>query len=337
MFVNIVVGDPHLTPAELTDCEALLDLVEETSDSHPGAAITFLGDAHNNHDVVTTRCIEFWRRRLTRLGARTKVFMMRGNHDQVTPAEPFPHALLAYIDIPGVRVISEAQQIAPGVVAAPYYYDPAVFIKETEAVRQNCLTLYCHQTFDGSEFDSGFYAKDAVAPAQVNYRYVISGHIHKPQSFGKVMYPGAPRWRTMSDANTDRAILVITHDDSGVPIKIEKVSTGKACSRIWKFDDRAGSADKALLEISRDRKPTDRVHVSVFGPSPEYVRTREFELKAAHNVRTRGFPDKTARLKVSESEGIGPAFSRFTSGWVPPNGTSLTDLRSIVEARLGSI
>ncbi len=336
-MLNLVVGDVHATTDDLADCEALLQLVDDAAEAEDVETITFLGDIFHNHVTLSVKTLEFWHRWFNRLKQCNKtVIALRGNHDQSSPSRGFPHALLAYPDIIAVdspRVITVGDCRFG---AMPYYYDPQEFIKdatELKAKNPDLKTLFCHQTVTGAKYENGFFAKDAVDPEAVPFDVMIVGHIHVPSKIGKAVYIGAPRWKTLSDAGYDRHIWVMKHFQDGNIRPIKRIPTDTVCQRIYSFVDRPELLCD-LTAIPPEKRSRATIRVSVYGPTPEYVREREQVLKGLGCI-TRGFPERLKKREISEIEGIPTAFSRYLTGFVPPNGTDKTTLISEVEKRLG--
>jgi DNA repair exonuclease SbcCD nuclease subunit len=336
-MLNLVVGDPHVTPEELPDCEQLLQLVAETAEARRVDMVTFMGDQHNTHDAVSTRVIEFWARWFKKLPDTTALV---GNHDMVSPTEQYPHSMISY---PYVRVIDHGRLVLSGdgewrsgFAAMPYFPDPTAFVAEARRLHEEHgdFPLYCHQTFAGAVFENGWKPEGAVDATELPQKHIISGHIHSPQAVsGKVFYVGAPRWRTRADAGVKRALALFEHTNAGTKLK-ERIDTGTRCSRIHCFQDSPDTpVDLDALFTAEDLKK-DRIFVDVFGPI-SYTRPRETELKAAWGVRTRGFPDRERKAIVSESEGIEPGFARFSAGFRPPHGTDQQSLVNEAGRRLG--
>jgi DNA repair exonuclease SbcCD nuclease subunit len=69
--------------------------------------------------------------------------------------------------------------------------------------------LFCHQTFDGSQLENGFYAPEGANPDCVKHlSRVIVGHIHSSQSVGEnIWYPGTPFQQSFSEAGQKKAIF----------------------------------------------------------------------------------------------------------------------------------
>jgi hypothetical protein len=87
------------------------------------------------------------------------------------------------------------------------------------------------------------YAPDGVDSDLLDPRltYLISGHVHAEQSFGRVWYPGTARWLSKSCANRRKGIWLCEHTDRGAIVSKEFISTEHVCTPIisiqWKEGD----------------------------------------------------------------------------------------------------
>ncbi len=152
---------------------------------------------------------------------------------------------------------------------------------------------------------------------------------------GKVIYVGAPRWRTLSDADSERFIYVYEQEyPHTAPVEIARIPTAPVCRRIWAFQDSpTAPADLSVIPKKREHL-ADRISVDVYGP-PDYVIERQAYLRAHWGATTRGFPIRESRTTVRESEGVEVAFGKFTSQFKPPHGTPSENLRATIGERLG--
>ena len=329
-MINLVVGDVHAVPNELGDCEALLGLVQKTAQEEQANTIIFMGDQYHNHSIVDVRCIEFWKRWIDKLSGSYSLILIVGNHDQVTPTCSFPHALLCHS---GVVVVDKPWPTAMGFAMMPYYHDPKEFLeKATELSKfSKAETLFCHQTITGAKYESGFYAKDSVECDFIPFKYVISGHIHTPQTIGKkVLYVGSSRYRILSDAGADRFLWLFEHTREGTKLK-KRVPVDTVCRRIYRYVDT--EKEPAIINIPENKKALADIRVDIYGSS-SFISERAIELKAVCGARCRGFPERVKVSQVSEAEGIMSAFDRFTNKFDPPNKTPLELLKTTVQERL---
>ena len=172
-----------------------------------------------------------------------------------------------------VTVVDEPTRIGPGVIAIPHRDSGEDFLSLCSEYPEDA-TVVCHQTFNGGQYDNGFYAKDGIDPNLVPQPMILSGHIHAPQSFGKVWYVGAPRWRTASDANVERAIWVVEHDDLGNIVSKTPVRTGETCRRIWELRGRRATTPVRIRILSDLDGHKDDIRVTCRG-SEEWIRVRK--------------------------------------------------------------
>jgi hypothetical protein len=325
----LLIGDPHVVPQELDDCLALKTLVLETLTKNKLDAVIITGDLYHSHSILSTVCVDYWNEFFEDIAVKVKhIICLLGNHDMYSPTIKDPHALICHQKNgwKKLTVVDQPTDIFPGVVGLPYYHDPVKFMEACS--NTNCKTLICHQTFDGAKFTDGFYAKDAVNPVAVPFDNIISGHVHTPHAFSKVWYPGAPRWRTLSDANQDRFIYIVEFDDVGNYKTLESIPTSPACKKIVKFTDQEG------IEFTNIHVPQGAdVRIDIYG-SQEYCSKRVLEYKAAWNAKCRTFPTRAKQSKVSEADGIAVSFNKFSTSFIPPKGTDLNLLVRTAGERL---
>lgn len=320
----LLVGDCHAVSSELDDCRALIDLCVETVEKYDIPHVIFLGDQFHNHAILDSRCLDFWTEVFKKF---RRVTALVGNHDGVSPTSIIPHSMVAHKDLPNVDIVDRPMLINNSFCAMPYYYDPVKFLEDATVLREanpNIDTLFCHQTFVGADGGKGFFSNDAVEPSAVPFPRVISGHIHGQMKLGKVWYCGSPRYKTLTDALVpDKSIYVLDGN------KVKAISTSTHCIKILRFED------KPELPLEIDLKPNTKtdIRIDVYG-TPERIQERILLFKAKYNARCRGFPITERKMRVSESDGMDVAFSKFATNFVPPNGTATEELLKIINERI---
>lgn len=317
---TLMVGDMHVVPEELEDCSKLLEHVLEVAKAEDLHEVWFSGDQHHTHAVVRLEVMHWWKNAFTALRkAGLEVTCLVGNHDQLSPGSPI-HAMMAY---DGVNVVDRPQG-RDGILMLPYFHTQEEFLAAANV--PGTKTLVCHQTFDGSTYENGFLASDGFDPNLLQQELVISGHIHTGQEFGKVWYVGAPRWRTLSDANVERAVWALEFQD-GALVSRKPYSTGEVCRQIRFLED----SPKKPVQLPLDLRHQWRVDVK--GPA-DWCQKRKLELAAA-GARVRVFPTQVSQLgRVRESEGIEQAFRSFMGAYTAKHGTPGTVLEAMVKEYL---
>jgi DNA repair exonuclease SbcCD nuclease subunit len=332
----LAVGDAHATVEELPDCQALLARILEVCKLESPDCVLFLGDQHHNHAVVRVEVIEFWRQAYTSIRnvtdkRTTNIYCLVGNHDRPGDSSSTATAMAAYMDL--VHVIFQPDPMWPGVLLMPFFHDGEAFIKSANSY--SIKTMFCHQTFAGSTYENGFYAEDGINVDSLNADRIISGHIHTAQEFGRVWYPGAPRWRTKTDANQDRNLWVLELEDGEI-IKKTPYTTRGYCKQLANLIDVEGqplcwengepaTALEPLIEpvvITVDIRGTQA-----------YVDQSKLSWKA-RGARVRASVTTASTPKVRESEGISKALQRFLKEYNAKNGTPPEVLAKMAEERL---
>lgn len=235
----LFLGDPHCQISNLEESERLLEFFHNRIlELKPDKAI-ILGDIFHSMALVRAEVLDFWNRWLAKLSSSgTRVIVLVGNHDLVSRAHESIHSLSS------LKRIEESPYSDLKIVDIPYAEDNFVFMpythdKETfiELANQGRgKVLICHQTFDGSTFENGFYAPDGIDANKLKFDTIVSGHIHARQRFGKVIYPGTARWLTVSDANQPKGLWLTNFDDStGKILNEEFIDTSHVCTPIVSF------------------------------------------------------------------------------------------------------
>ncbi len=309
-FFTLYVGDPHAELSSLPEMERLISLVEDSARAHEVDRIVFLGDQYHNHSVVHLQVQEFWERSLNRLSHICEVIALVGNHDRAGNSKANSMMLHSHIS----SVDKSYLEYRSSIVYVGYQDKPQEFIRLCNASKAN--TVVCHQTFFGSKYENGFYApqKDSIDPDAIPQKLIISGHIHTAQKFGKVWYTGSPRWRIATDANVEKFIYLVQHEDDGSIVSTHPISTKGTCRAMYHLDD-SETAPLVLTNEQREGKVIVDVHGSI-----EYVKKRKEELEK-HGHQTRGFPSKNYTTDIRESDGIQNSFVKFASKYEAKNGT----------------
>jgi DNA repair exonuclease SbcCD nuclease subunit len=211
----IFVGDPHVKISNLEESQKLLDFVVSLyTPQHEG--LVLLGDLFDTHDIVRLRVIDFWLQNINKLSLFKNVFVLRGNHDQegsYEREESFSAVNLLNNVSPNI-VIIDKPTAHEGLFFMPYKSKEKDFREMLPNLPKKFHTLICHQTFDGSKYESGIWAPDAFS-IDLPFKNIISGHLHSTQEFANVFYPGTAKWETRSDANLDKGVWEIDFGKDG--------------------------------------------------------------------------------------------------------------------------
>lgn len=319
---SVVVGDPHTVADEIPECERLMRGAIAFAGAVGAVRLVVLGDLHHNHSTVRVEVVAFWKRVIAwARAAGLEVVFMVGNHDMSNDRSC--HILIAYPE----AVVVDRPTVIDQVLYLPYVHVREDFVAMCQA--NPTRTVVCHQLFDGSTYENGFYCgEEGVDAALIPQDLVISGHIHKPQVLGKVWYVGAPRWRIASDANEERRIYALTLDVGGAMVGAQEHDTAPYCRRIVHMQDTPDSPAAPPAP-----GPLVDVRVDVTGPT-DYVRARAADLEAM-GCRVKTVRTDAVRVEVRESDGLPRAWDRFAGAYVPTRGTPMVRVRALAASQYG--
>lgn len=310
----LLVGDVHATQQELPECEALLGLIDITAKDQNVDGIVFMGDQTHNHSVMNVYVMSFWQKAFSSLCR--PCYVLVGNHDRPGNGDPQVHSMQFFKQ--NVTFVSDVFEISTGVTLCGFQSN-ADFVSKMESLPVETKTVLCHQTFLGAKYENGFFATDGVDLADVPKFQYISGHIHTPHTFANVYYIGAPRWRTLADANVDRFLYVMDFDLQGSVQSTVTIPTSPTCRPIVRLslEEEEGSDTSAVLSALSSYQGED-VRLDITG-SRMFVNLCLTTLENRRNSRTgikiRTFvqEDKTKAV-VSEKDGIDKALISYVEG-----------------------
>src|SRR5581483_9288 len=235
------VGDPHVKVNNIKESEKLLKFIVWLAVEHKVDRIEILGDLFHTHSIIRLEVLRFWEEALIELANVCEVVVLVGNHDQTGDYSSSASALDVFQWIEDSKKnlkIVNIPTINGQFLYVPYIHDSARFVDVVNSLSGLAKVLVCHQTFKGSKYESGMYTPDGIDVSLLSpqFIHVISGHIHSRQEFGRVKYPGTPRWDTTADANQPKGLTIYVHSDStGEIISEEYISTEGVCSPILQF------------------------------------------------------------------------------------------------------
>lgn len=291
------IGDPHIKPSNLEEAEDLMHFINDVILERQPDRIEILGDLFHTHAIVRLEVLEFWVEWLdVLLTHEIPLYVLRGNHDMASDQENCPSVFSVfklikkkhfhYCDNP------RADQKIDGPFAyISYYGDHKAFIDvANNCAKEGAKVLICHQTFDGSKYESGIWAPDGIDASKINFSLIISGHIHTHQDMMKdgkrIIYPGTPKWDTASDANEQKGIWMYEHDSDGAIIREEFISTGEVCTPLVSLTWLEGQPKPEYSEQAD-------VTIELVG-SAQWIAEQEALLKGTVEIRSKR-TDKTER------------------------------------------
>jgi len=197
----LFIGDPHLKMNDFEQSVALLRWIESVTLQHRPDIVCNLGDTFHNHAVLRSELMKEFKNHVNKINNTSTYWYVLGNHDQYKPKDNKYHALQCFDQHEGFVVFDKPRVDILDMTIVPYVQKFEDFPLDTNRI---CIT---HNTFIGADY--GFRREDCGIDAdKVSADIIISGHIHKRQTFGKVVYPGTPIAHNASEVDEVKGLLL---------------------------------------------------------------------------------------------------------------------------------
>ena len=278
------VGDPHIRPSNLEEADRLMGFIKQIILGGKVDRLEILGDLFHTHAVIRLEVLLFWNKWIPVFQDIVETVILVGNHDMTGDYNSNGHSLTVFKRLQNERLkIVDTPTILGPFGYAPYIHSEGAFKDAVRAMaEQGAKVLVCHSTFDGGQYDNGFYAPDGFQVDDLPFDQIISGHIHKEQIIagGKVDYPGTPKWDTASDANERKGVWLYEHDPvSGRVLQRDLISTAGVCTPIVSFVWNEGEEEPVIPEGAK-------ATVELVGSS-DWISKKKASLKGKYSVKTK--------------------------------------------------
>lgn len=196
----LFIGDPHLKITRFELATQFLKWVDRLIQDVSPDLVVNLGDTFDTHAVVRSEILAEFKKHKEHVVSICPYTYVLGNHDFYKPDSSKYHALQTLKGDPNFNVIDDTT-IKDEITYVPYIHNYREFPRISTPI---CVA---HQTFIGCDY--GYYRPDVGVDAdKVEAEIIISGHIHKRQMFGKVIYPGTPFAQSISDINQSKGVML---------------------------------------------------------------------------------------------------------------------------------
>lgn len=245
----------------------------------------------HDHAVIRSELMTEFHMHCQRVALKRPYWYILGNHDQYKPKDNKYHALQTF-NIPNFRIFDKIEHVGDNITVVPYVQRFDDFPLETSEI---CIT---HNTFIGADY--GFKREDAGVNAdKVSANIIISGHIHKRQSYGKVIYPGTPYAHSSSDVDQTKGLLLFD------TTTFEQVFIESPFPR-WRGVEFEVTQDNPISNLHEllkvELNDTDKWIVKASGPKVElaaYFKSKEYlELIKDKKVISKVTPTDKLKQKV---------------------------------------
>lgn len=249
----LIAADLHLTDRPKDAYRfGLFDWMLKQQRKFTTNATFILGDITNSKDRHSSKLVN---RVIDEMQAlRPPVYILRGNHDYIDPANPFFRFLN---DMEGIHFINDASTIWVGDTAILLIPHQPKAWPEFSIRKRSIDYIFIHQCVEGAIAESGARLNGlSAAPLdRLGARRVLAGDIHRPQTVGAVAYVGAPYHVRFGDAFKPRVLLLNEETDElqslTFPAPYKHAVTIREADELVNDMYRPGDQMKITMELTR--------------------------------------------------------------------------------------
>lgn len=210
-----VVGDCHFQPSNLDKQRQLFAKIKEL-----GNPVIFLGDLLHTKEIIRGSCLNALMYMIRDLNLRT--YILVGNHDLFN-LHSEEHSLESLKMLQNVTIFDKPSvgvenNVVMGFI--PYIHELSKF-RETagEILANKPKILFLHQGITGFDYGNGFIEKNGIASEELSeIPMVVSGHFHKFQKEGNILYLGTPFSHDFGETDQKKYIAVLDLEKSDIQL-----------------------------------------------------------------------------------------------------------------------
>lgn len=285
MSLYTVIGDPHCKPNNLSEMGTLFGIVEDTA-----LPTIWLGDLLDTKEVIRGKCLNAYLNYFKR--SKLDHIVLVGNHDWFN-LECKEHSLEPLKDLENVTIV-DSPISHNGMLFLPYIHGGDA-VREAlgnlvpKVVKKDFPILVAHLEVTGFDFGNGHICEAGLGLEDLKmFDLVVSGHFHKFQEKGNLVYLGTPFSHSFGESNQTKFIAILDSETQ----RLEYIATPFAQHLTIEID-----ADK----VSTIRKVDTKNHVRIIltGRPENIAKVNKDEYPDVKFIER---PDETLEGEISISE-----------------------------------
>jgi predicted phosphodiesterase len=285
----LIIGDCHLKITNLLMGKQFLTWIASINELHKPDLVVNLGDFFDQHAVIRSEILAEYGKHISQIcdasHSPTYVHIL-GNHELYKPNSSEYHALQSLKGLHANYKVADAVDsvILPGFSFIPYCHDESKFPSKVNSI------CFAHQTFVGADFGN-FRPENGVDADLIDADLIVSGHIHKGQTFSKVFYPGSPFAQDANDVDQIKGIYILDSDTLKYTLIPSPMPRFRGLTVAATDDSGILNIDAIHTELVNALTTNDHWIINLSGPKAELVAYQEskpfLELKKQYSMRMR--------------------------------------------------
>ena len=211
VFTDIHFGMKNNSRSHNIDCEEFIKWMIEQAHARGITKCIFMGDWHHHRASINVSTLNYTTSNLRRLNDNfEEVYMIMGNHDLYYREKREIHSIPMACEYPNITVVNDDILVKDDVAIVPWLVEDEW--KRVKDIKCKYMfghfelpNFYMNAMVQMPDHGHGLKAEDLNKPEMV-----FSGHFHKRQERGNVIYPGNCFPHNYSDAWDDnRGIMFL--------------------------------------------------------------------------------------------------------------------------------
>lgn len=287
----LCIGDGHFKATRIDLVTQFIEWLDNTIERVRPDLIVYTGDYMDNHAIIRCEILSMFDAHIRKHSKFLKYYIL-GNHDQAKPNDNKYHALQTMKNVFDDFIVVDEVVETNGITFVPFISDISKFPKYTQPI------VFAHQTFIGADY--GYTKADTGIDADtISADIIISGHVHKRQSFGKVIYPGSSFPQSINDIDQPKGVMIFDTETY-------RYNFIECPLPMWKGLKFRLSSDNSITDMHQDIEAViDNINnwiIDIEGPKAEiisYLDSKQFlALKNGKNIRTRALYTDTNKERI---------------------------------------
>jgi DNA repair exonuclease SbcCD nuclease subunit len=284
----LLTSDTHLSDRPKDRYRfGLFDWLATQQERHAVTATFILGDITDKKDNHSALLVNKTVNSLLKL--RPPIYLLKGNHDFIDPANPF-FEFLNYVD--GIEFINEPLFVRQlGVAFLPHQPSQEALDAACDVIPAQIEAVMTHQCYQGAIAETGAALTGLRAsPIEAKRpKGIWAGDVHKPQRLsGGVTYVGAPYHKRFGDDFQPRVLLV----ENGIEQNLYYPSLHK-----WALTVHDG--DEILNNVNLHKG--DQVKITIQMTAEEVIEWNQYKQRVLDACKERGVEVFGVRLEITSS------------------------------------
>ena len=306
----LFIGDIHGKKSSFETVKLVLDNLEKTIKENDIEKVFFMGDINDSKANIRAEIQNlFFNYFLSFQKELSKIhfYLLVWNHDYVNSKECKEHSLEAFKVLSNVTVIDSVliEKFNKKVFCFIPYMNDNDFIsvvKEQKEIDYFCI----HQDVAGFKYNdlTDRVAENSILPELFLDSKVISGHIHKPDEKGNILYVGTPYQESFSEAGQAKRLVLLDLSNKKGYKFLELENIPKYENYVFTINEleELKEVKKSLKKSRKGKNDKDHVRLCISAPEEICHKIKKSLFEGIEKLKVEKITNVSKKIYLSEGK-----------------------------------